>query len=98
VDLAGQPISVANDPGCVKTHLSEGRSELLYCPLPAALASAIGLRVDEIEMEILRASSASGFSHSLDPQLGHLAAAGQRFICEVGDHSPGSPTRWRMSQ
>jgi hypothetical protein len=40
---------------------------ILNCLLPAAAASAIGIRNDEIKMEILRASSASEFSHSLDP-------------------------------
>jgi hypothetical protein len=42
---------------------------MLNCLLPAAPASAIGIRNDEIEMEILRASSASEFSHSLGHKL-----------------------------
>jgi hypothetical protein len=52
--------------GCVKTRLSRGRAEL-FSQLPSASSttSAIGIRNDEIEMEILRASSASEFSHSL---------------------------------
>jgi hypothetical protein len=37
----------------------------LNCPPPAAPISAIGFHSDEIEIEILRASSASEFSHSL---------------------------------
>ena len=35
--------------------------------LPEAPTSAIGFRNDEIEMKILRASSAFEFSHRLDP-------------------------------
>jgi hypothetical protein len=74
-------------PGCVKTHLSRGRSEL-YSQLPSASSttSAIGIRNDEIEMEILRASSASEFSHS----LGHVWTApgwqglSSRFAALVG--------------
>ena len=61
--------------GCVKTHLSQGRSDcFLNCPLPAAPISAIGFRGDEIEIEFLRASSASEFSHSL----------GQKAKCSPG--------------
>ena len=52
--------------GCVTTHLSQGRSELfLNCPLPTAPISAIGFHSDKIEIEILRASPAFEFSHSL---------------------------------
>jgi hypothetical protein len=39
----------------------------LNCVLPREVAAAIGFRNDEIETEILRASSTSEFSHSLDP-------------------------------
>ena len=57
------------DRGCVKTRPSRGRSELFPNCLPsAASTSAISFRNDEIEMEILHASSASEFSHSLDPE------------------------------
>ena len=57
------------DPGCVKTRLSRGRSELFsQLPTAAASTSVIGFCNDQIEMEILRASSASEFSHSLDPE------------------------------
>jgi hypothetical protein len=67
-------------PGCVKTRLSRGRAELFSQLLSASsTTSAIGIRNDEIEMEILRASSASEFSHSLGqkvtfPQLSGMSA------------------------
>ena len=49
----------AFDPGCVKTHLAKGRAELFsQLPLPTAPIGAIGFQSDEIEIEILRASSA----------------------------------------
>jgi hypothetical protein len=51
----------------VKTHLSHAQNCFLNCPLPAAPTSAIGFRGDEIEMEFLRVSSASEFSHNQDP-------------------------------
>src|SRR5258706_8615746 len=55
------------DPGCVKTCASLGCPEsFLICLLPTEVASAISFYSHEIEMEILRASWASEFSHSLD--------------------------------
>jgi hypothetical protein len=63
--LVESPVSHLR-PDCVKTHLGQGRSELFsQLPLPAAPTSVIDFRGDEIKMEILRASSASEFSHSL---------------------------------
>src|SRR5258706_8543213 len=56
------------DPGCVKTCASLGCPEsFLICLLPTEVASAISFYSHEIEMEILRASWASAFSHSLGP-------------------------------
>jgi hypothetical protein len=49
----------------------------------SAPASAIGFRGDEIEMEILRVSSASEFSHRLDPELTSLIKA-KFFVGAVG--------------
>jgi hypothetical protein len=66
--VAATNMRSANDPGCVKTRLSQGCSELFsQSPRLAAPTSAIGFRSDEIEMKILGARSASEFSHSLDP-------------------------------
>ena len=58
-------------------------------PCQPALTSAIGFRDDEIEMEILRASSASEFSHSLGQKAKYsLRAHHFRFASNNG-HSPG---------
>ena len=40
----------------------------LYCLLPTAVASAVGLQTDEIETKFLHANSILEFSHS----LGHV--------------------------
>jgi hypothetical protein len=53
------------DPACVKTHLGEGCAEL-FSQLPSSERSC--QHIDEIEMEVLHASWASEFSHSLDPK------------------------------
>ena len=56
----------ASGPGCVKTRLRQGRADcFLNCLLPREVASAIGFHSDEIETEILLASSTPEFSHSL---------------------------------
>jgi hypothetical protein len=53
----GEPISVAIDPGCVKSRVSQGNAELfLNCRLPTEVASAIGFRIDETETDILHAN------------------------------------------
>src|ERR1022692_3664867 len=39
----------------------------LYCLLPTAVASAVGLQTDEIETKFLHANSILEFSHSLGP-------------------------------
>ena len=61
-------LMAAFDPGCVKTRLGEGRAEL-FSQLPSSerVTSTIDSYIDEIEMEVLHASWASEFSHSLDP-------------------------------
>jgi len=67
----------AIDPGCVKTRLNEGRAEL-FSQLPSSDRSCqcIGCCIDEIETEILHASWASEFSHSLDPKQALAASKG----------------------
>jgi hypothetical protein len=47
----------------------DAQNGFLNCLLPTEVASAIGFRIDEIETEILHASWASEFSHSLALQL-----------------------------
>jgi hypothetical protein len=43
----------------------DAQNGFLNCLLPTEVASAIGFRIDEIETEILHASWALEFSHSL---------------------------------
>jgi len=43
--------------GCVKTSVSEGCTELFSdFRLPTEVASAIGFRIDEIEIDVLHAN------------------------------------------
>jgi len=72
----------AMDPGCVKTHLGQGRSELFSnCSLPAGTCQYDWFPWGEIELEILRTSSASKFSHSL----------GQKATCPPRNPASGLP-------
>jgi hypothetical protein len=43
----------------------------LYCLLPTAVASAVGLQTDEIETKFLHANSILEFSHSLGQKRTH---------------------------
>ena len=50
-----------------RASATDAQNCFLNCLLPKEAASAIDSDIDEIEMEILRASCGSEFSHSLDP-------------------------------
>src|SRR6266849_10394310 len=59
-----QIAGIAGCCGCVASgHIAQNC--FLNCLLPAEASSAIGFYIDEIEMEILRASRTSEFSHNL---------------------------------
>src|SRR5882757_2951385 len=51
------PRTTAYGPGCVKTCVSQGRTEFLsQLSSPTEVTSAIGFRIDEIEADVLRAN------------------------------------------
>jgi len=60
----------------------------LYCLLPKAVASAVGLQTDEIETKFLHANSILEFSHSLDPKR-TLATLNYRIAVGSLDHLVG---------
>jgi len=79
--------------GCVKTRLSQGRAELFsHCFLPREVAGAIGFDQDEIETEILRASSTSEFSHSRINN-GHAEVAAVCRLVPTADIAPPYTSR-----
>src|ERR1035437_5129055 len=68
-------IMSAKGRGCVKRdRAKDAQNCFLNCLLLTEVASAIGFRIDEIETEILHASSTLEFSHRLgqNRKLGHV--------------------------
>ena len=61
----GAPIPVWVEAVWKHAQAKDAQNGFLNCLLPTEVASAIGFRIDEIETEILHASWALEFSHSL---------------------------------